>query len=115
MVRQRIERAPELPPCSRCGGQLTISAKGPVGSLGVPVRLELCRACDSGKPAAGPLLKFLASGSGKDPSRVQEGARLIWAWERETLAAHEYHWVPKTTPATTDVPPGRSMRPRGHG
>ncbi|GAA2265967.1 hypothetical protein GCM10010232_67800 [Streptomyces amakusaensis] len=111
----RVARENELPPCSRCGGRITIGADGPVGRHGVPVRLELCPVCDTDTPAGGPLLAFLGTGGGRDASRAEEAARLMWAWQREAMAGHGFHWVPGNGSGAGTAPPYTGPMPHGHG
>ncbi|MER7050113.1 DUF6300 family protein [Streptomyces jumonjinensis] len=114
MDSYRIARENELPPCSRCGGEIIIGADGPVD--GVPVRLELCPVCDTDAPAGGRLIAFLDAGGGRDASRVEEATRLMWAWQREAMAAHGFHWVPGAGAAGAVTAPSHTgPRPRGHG
>ncbi|MFD7980250.1 DUF6300 family protein [Streptomyces sp. NPDC059071] len=47
----RVVAKKRLPHCSRCGSDLLISAVMPQNDAeGRPIHLELCWACDSGKP-----------------------------------------------------------------
>ncbi|WUS35197.1 DUF6300 family protein [Streptomyces sp. NBC_01255] len=62
-----IETKNRLPQCSRCRGDLVISAVAPVDDArGRPVHLELCPACDTGdteRPAAADAPSLLRCGS----------------------------------------------------
>lgn len=90
-----VERSEHLPPCSRCGGRLMMSADAPqTDKHGQPIRLELCPTCDTGnleRPAAGLLLQFLANGAGHDETRAREAAHLILEWTKECMAAHGWY------------------------
>ncbi|MEV6397397.1 DUF6300 family protein [Streptomyces sp. NPDC051907] len=89
----RVELAERLPSCSRCGGRLITSAVMPQeDDEGFPIHLELCSACDAGKPAAGALLAWFATGGGHDMSRVQEGAELLVEWTKEGMGEHGWDW-----------------------
>jgi len=96
-----LEFSEAIPPCTRCDGQLTMSAVAPqTDRHGQPIRLELCPSCDTGntdRPAAGLLLQFLANGGGHDETRVGEAAHLMMEWTKECMAVHG--WYPM------DVPP----------
>ncbi|QKZ23810.1 DUF6300 family protein [Streptomyces chartreusis] len=87
-----IQRAERLPHCSRCGGDLIISAIAPkADAQGRPIHPELCAACDTGdphRPAAGMLAQYFADRGGHDLSRSEEGATLLTDWTRECMAAH---------------------------
>ncbi|MFI9311457.1 DUF6300 family protein [Streptomyces triculaminicus] len=90
----RVERSDKLPPCSRCGGRPLTSVVMPQDdAAGRPIHLQLCPACDAGKPAASALLHWLTSGGGHDPSRAEEGARLLLAWTKEGMADHGWTWL----------------------
>ncbi|MFD0155058.1 DUF6300 family protein [Streptomyces sp. NPDC055721] len=93
-----IETKDRLPQCSRCRGDLIISAVAPVDDAhGRPIHLELCPACDTGdteRPAAGILLQWFADGGGHDLSRTEEGAILLLQWTQECMAAHGLSWNP---------------------
>ncbi|WP_052433053.1 DUF6300 family protein [Streptacidiphilus carbonis] len=56
--------------------------------------LELCEACDAGKPAAGALIRYFDTAGAKDTSRTQEGAHLLLAWTREAMATYGWFWEP---------------------
>ncbi|MFC9891468.1 DUF6300 family protein [Streptomyces pilosus] len=90
-----LEFSEAIPPCTRCDGQLIMSAQAPqTDRHGQPIRLELCPACDTGntdRPAAGLLLQFLANGGGQDLSRAQEAGHLITEWTKECMAAHGWY------------------------
>lgn len=90
-----MEFSDNLPTCSRCHGDLTMSALAPqTDKHGQPIRLELCPACDTGntdRPAAGLLLQWLADGGGHDQSRAQEGGHLMLEWTKECMAAHGWY------------------------
>jgi hypothetical protein len=90
----RVERSDRLPQCSRCRGDLITSVVLPTDDEhGRPIHLELCAACDADKPAAPELIRFFADGGGgRDTSRSDEGARLLWAWTREEMAAYGWFW-----------------------
>ncbi|MFE0778881.1 DUF6300 family protein [Streptomyces sp. NPDC058861] len=92
----RVRRSARLPRCSRCGGELIVSAVAPQNDeQGRPVHLELCAACDTGnvdRPAAGLLVQWFTDGGGKDTSCAPEGAHLLMEWTRECMAAHGRHW-----------------------
>jgi hypothetical protein len=110
-----------LPPCERCDGPVLISSESPVeGTFGQPVKLQLCPACDAGKPAAGRLIRWLESGAGRvtDEAAVKASAReagvLFAAWQKEVMAEHGYRWVPNTEPPSGPAP-YRGPRPRGRG
>lgn len=94
----RIVERNRLPQCSRCRGDLIVSAIAPKNdSYGRPIHLELCPACDAGdtaRPAAGLLVQFFADKGGHDRDRVEEGARLMADWTKECMAAHGWHWTP---------------------
>jgi uncharacterized protein DUF6300 len=95
----RVERSDRLPQCSRCRGDLITSAVMPQDDEhGRPIHLELCAACDVDKPAAGALIRFFTGGGGRDTSRSEEGARLLWGWNREEMAAYGWFWE-ETPPA----------------
>ncbi|MFF8513586.1 DUF6300 family protein [Streptomyces sp. NPDC015492] len=93
---ERIRRSARLPRCSRCQGELIVSAVAPENDeQGRPIHLELCVACDTGdvdRPAAGLLVQWFTDGGGKDSSRAPEGAHLLMEWTRECMAAHGWHW-----------------------
>ncbi|WP_185909325.1 DUF6300 family protein [Streptomyces sp. WAC01280] len=76
-----VEAKKRLPLCSRCRGNLIISAVAPMDDAhGRPIHLELCPACDTGdteRPAAGLLLQWCADSGGHDLSRVEEGTILL--------------------------------------
>jgi hypothetical protein len=64
--------------CSRCGGDLTLSWKGP-GMTGV--LMELCPACDADRPAAAAFIWWHL-----DPDRDPDALpRLFEDWENETM------------------------------
>ncbi|MGW3950161.1 DUF6300 family protein [Streptomyces sp. NPDC004752] len=85
-----------LPQCSRCRGDLIMSAVAPQDDEhGRPIHLELFPACDTGdvdRPAAGLLVRWFANDGGHDASRVQEGAHLLMEWTKECMAAHGWYW-----------------------
>lgn len=60
-----VERSDRLPQCSRCRGDLIISAVAPKNDAqGRPIHMELCASCDAGdadRPAAGLLLQLKIS------------------------------------------------------
>lgn len=89
------ERSEQLPPCSRCRGELMMSAVAPqTDRHGRPIHLELCYSCDTGnvdRPAAGLFLQFFADGGGHDLSRTQEATHLLKEWIEECLAAHGWY------------------------
>jgi uncharacterized protein DUF6300 len=91
-----VERSRRLPQCSRCRGDLIMSAVMPQDDdHGWPIHLELCVSCDAGdatRPAAGVLVQFFADGGGHDESRAQEGAQLLIEWTKEAMAAHGWYW-----------------------
>lgn len=90
----RVELSGKLPACSRCRADLITSAVMPQDDdAGRPIHLELCRSCDADKPAAGPLLRWFATGGGHDPSRAQEGVRLMLEWTKEGMAEHGWYWA----------------------
>ncbi|WP_443061427.1 DUF6300 family protein [Streptomyces sp. NBC_00414] len=73
---------------------------------------ELCKVCDTDKPAAAAVIGFFTSGGGHDLSRAEEGSRLMIEWTREGMAAHGWHWeeTPRGhhwTPRQTAGPAGR--------
>lgn len=89
----RVELSDSLPPCSRCGGGLISSIVMPQeDTAGRPIQLELCSLCDTDKPAAAALLRWFATGGGKDMSRVAEGAELLVEWQKEGMAAHGWEF-----------------------
>jgi hypothetical protein len=85
-----------LPQCSRCRGDLIMSAVAPQDDEhGRPIHLELCPACDTGdvdRPAAGLLVQWFANDGGHDMSRVQEGAHLLMEWTKECMTTHGWYW-----------------------
>ncbi|GAA2524012.1 DUF6300 family protein [Streptomyces longisporus] len=89
----RVVRSERLPQCSRCQGKLITSAVMPKDDdEGRPIHLELCAVCDADKPAAAAMIRFFTEGGGRDVSRAEEGARLLWDWAREGMAAHGWVW-----------------------
>ncbi|MFD9721094.1 DUF6300 family protein [Streptomyces sp. NPDC059076] len=63
MNTYRFETSSNIPPCSRCAGELLLRAEGPkLDRQGNLTLLELCRRCDIASPAAGALLRFFAEG-----------------------------------------------------
>lgn len=90
-----LEFSENLPPCSRCAGELMMSAVAPqTDKHGKPIHLELCPSCDTGntdRPAAGLLIQFFAEGGGQDDSRVQEAAHLLMEWTKECMAVHGWY------------------------
>ncbi|MFD5716571.1 DUF6300 family protein [Streptomyces sp. NPDC127036] len=102
-----LETSDRLPPCSRCGGDLLVSCIAPRNdAAGRPIHLQLCSPCDGGKPAAGALLFWFASGGGHDMERGEEGARCLREWTREAMAEHGWHWQgddPTTAVLASDV------------
>ncbi|MGY0071776.1 DUF6300 family protein (plasmid) [Streptomyces sp. QTS137] len=91
-----VERSDRLPQCSRCRGDLIISAVAPKNDAqGRPIHMELCASCDAGdadRPAAGLLLQFFADGGGQDETRASEAAHLMMEWTKECMAAHGWYW-----------------------
>jgi len=89
----RVERSDRLPQCSRCRGDLIISTVMPQDDQdGRPIHLELCATCDADKPAAQALIRWIATGGGRDTSRSEEGAQLVVAWTREAMAVYGWSW-----------------------
>ncbi|MEU1707557.1 DUF6300 family protein [Streptomyces sp. NPDC005706] len=88
-----------LPKCSRCRGDLLMSAIAPVDdAYGRPIHLELCASCDTGdtgRPAADRLARFYTDGHLKDTTRNTEAARLLKEWTQECMAAHGWYLRPK--------------------
>lgn len=93
-----LELKDHLPQCSRCRGNLIMSAVAPENDAeGWPIHLELCPRCDSAdcsRPHAGILVQFFIDGGGRDTERAAEGAQLLIEWTKECLAAHGYRWEP---------------------
>jgi hypothetical protein len=91
----KVEIADRLPQCSRCQGNLIMSAVAPQNDKhGRPIHLELCPSCDTGdadRPAAGLLVQFFADGGGHDENRAHEGAHLMMEWTKECMAAHGWY------------------------
>lgn len=96
-----ILRIQDLPPCSRCGGDLVVTTAGmsQTDQAGQPITLGLCESCDAGKPAAAALLAFFAEGGGHDASRSAEGASLLMEWMKEGMAGHGWSWVEAPSPS----------------
>ncbi|WP_276313682.1 DUF6300 family protein [Streptomyces populi] len=100
-----FETSDQLPPCSRCGGELLVSCIAPRNdTAGRPIHLQLCSACDGEKPAAGALLFWFASGGGHDTERGEEGARCLLAWTREAMAEHGWYWQGDSPDEITPLP-----------
>ncbi|MCX5000959.1 DUF6300 family protein [Streptomyces longwoodensis] len=99
-----MERSEALPPCSRCGGRLMMSAIAPQkDAQGQPIHLELCPSCDTGnveRPAAGLLLQFLGDGGAHDEKRIREAAHLMMEWTKEGMAVHGWY-LADSPPADT--------------
>lgn len=91
----KLEVSEQLPPCSRCRGQLMMSAVAPqTDKHGQPIHLELCPSCDTGnidRPAAGLLIQWFTDGLGHDESRIKEGSHLVMEWTKECMAVHGWH------------------------
>ncbi|MEV4790166.1 DUF6300 family protein [Streptomyces tuirus] len=68
--------------CSRCGGDLPLQWNGPWGS---GVWMELCPACDAGRPSAGTFIRRHPDRAKREPSGLR---RLFQDWEAETMHAH---------------------------
>ncbi|MFJ8955336.1 DUF6300 family protein [Streptomyces sp. NPDC102381] len=96
LARIHPERDEDEPPapCSRCGTELLLHWHGP---LMTGVRMELCPACDSDRPAAHAFIQWYRN-PGRDPKELP---RLFEGWETETMHAHG--WVRAPEP---DAPPG---------
>ncbi|MER7109451.1 DUF6300 family protein [Streptomyces sp. NPDC000229] len=89
----RVDLSDNLPPCSRCRGDLVSSVVMPKeDAFGRPIHLQLCPTCDAEKPAAGALLRFFAEGGGRDTARAEEGAQLLMEWTKEGMAEHGWYW-----------------------
>jgi len=93
-----VIRTNSPPACTRCEGELLLAATTPpqMGSL----LLELCPACDAGKPTAGPFIRWLQAGESKKemtPERLAEMERLHEAWLHEVMGEHG--WVQMDAPA----------------
>lgn len=94
MPHARVDRVSETPPCSRCGAQVVMAARMPIGG---GVDLELCRSCDAGAGAAGELIAALNLPEAERP--VQVLGELVMTWTREALAAKGWHQVPHAAPS----------------
>ncbi|MFD6751192.1 DUF6300 family protein [Streptomyces anthocyanicus] len=95
-----ILRIQDLPPCSRCGGDLVVTvARMKPNASEQPIELELCESCDADKPAAAALLAFFTEGGGHDASRSAEGASLLMEWTKEGMAEHGWSWVERPSPS----------------
>ncbi|WP_327675393.1 MULTISPECIES: DUF6300 family protein [unclassified Streptomyces] len=81
-------------PCSRCGTELLLHWHGP---LMTGVWMELCPACDSGRPAARAFIQWYRNPD-RDPKELP---KLFEDWVTETMHAHG--WVRAPEP---DAPPG---------
>lgn len=104
-------------PCARCGADdVIMTGKMPVSdAFGQPIVLQLCPHCDTGPSAAGDVLRFFLDGGGKDASRAAEAAGLVFAWQKEAMAAHGYQWVTTAQAPETGFPSHRGPSPRGRG
>ncbi|WP_302851210.1 DUF6300 family protein [Streptomyces lunaelactis] len=114
MSNPSFQLSDELPTCSRCGGELLVNAHMPhTDAAGQPIRLELCATCDTAKPAAGVLLRWLKSGAGRDAARAAEGAPLFLEWQKEAMAVHGWAFVPN--PTAEGLPQHTGPTPQGRG
>ena len=85
----RVELSDRLPQCSRCRGDLITSVVMPQNDAeGWPIHLELCPVCHANKSAGGALVRWFADGGGRDPERLEEGARLLAEWAKEGMGEH---------------------------
>lgn len=107
----------DQPPCVRCGAdEVIVTGKMPVAdAFGQRLVIQLCPHCDTGGSAAGALLRFFLDGGGQDASRTAEAAELVFAWQKEAMAAHGYAWVTTPRAPAEILPPHRGPSPRGRG
>lgn len=85
----RVERRGQMPPCSRCGEPVLMSARMPIGD---GVSLELCRGCDREDPVAARVLELL-----RDPSETrsqEELAATTEAWMQAAMRARGWVQIP---------------------
>ncbi|WP_089106867.1 DUF6300 family protein [Streptomyces hyaluromycini] len=80
-------REKEIPvPCSRCTRKLLLHWRAPAPG----VLLELCEGCDSGRPAASDLIRWIG-----DPARRSTDLPLLFEmWETETMESMGWVFVP---------------------
>ncbi|MEU0002164.1 DUF6300 family protein [Streptomyces microflavus] len=107
---QGDDEQPERP-CSRCGTLLLLDWHGP---LMTGVWMELCPACDAGRPAARAFIQWHRD-TDRDPKALPQ---LFEDWETETM--HAKGWVrapqPDAQPAAGPGSPAPlRLVPRGHG
>lgn len=82
--RRREEKTPV--PCSRCARKLLLHWNAPAPG----VMLELCEGCDSGRPAASDLIRWIG-----DPARRSQDLPLLFeVWETETMESMGWVFVP---------------------
>ncbi|MEU2026155.1 DUF6300 family protein [Streptomyces sp. NPDC016469] len=104
----RAEDEQPARPCSRCGTELLLHWHGP-WMTGVDW-LELCPACDAGRPAARAFIQWHRD-AGRDPGALPQ---LFEDWEAETMHAHGWSRAPQ--PEAPSSPPAHvSLVPRGQG
>ncbi|TVZ90405.1 DUF6300 family protein [Streptomyces sp. BK340] len=88
-MRHETQRAPSLPPCTRCdANRVIISGQMlDLNAFGQQIVIQLCGICDADAPAGGPLVSFLREGGGSAPERMREFEELAQAWQIEAMAA----------------------------
>ncbi|MEE1928784.1 DUF6300 family protein [Streptomyces sp. TRM 70351] len=87
-------RSQTLPACSRCHQDqlLSVANMPKTDAYGRRIQLELCKVCDTDKPAAAASTNFLTTAGGHDLSRAEEASQLMIKWTREGMAAYVWYW-----------------------